>query len=653
MAFLDRQQLEAMGFASLGEDVRISHLASIHNPAAISLGSHVRIDDFCLLSAGAGGIAIGSHVHIGAYASLIGAGRMVLADFTNLSSRVAIYSSSDDYSGATMTNPMVPDAFKQVTHGEVRLERHVIVGCGSVILPKVTLHQGSAVGALSLVNQSVPELTMVAGIPAKKVKDRLSTMFELEAKVHALNANEQPTTHPLAMAAKDPMEPIYLHLGCGDRKFDGFINIDAMPGADLQLDLTKALPWPQGSVTGIYSEHFIEHLTQAQGIRLLHECRRILKPGGVVRIATPDLAQLVADYTKKHTHPEYLRFGLDWIDNPAEQFNMAMHWWGHQWVYDEEELSRIGRMVGLKVKGRCKIGESPEPMLCNREHRALSGLILEFEKPDRRLKPGDEPLVTIAIPGYNPTYFRQALTSALAQTYTNLEILICDDCPGKDIKKLVAEYQKADPRIRYLKNPPKTAGKNYGRDNYVRCYRQARGEFIKFLNDDDILAPNCVERMVGAFGLADDITLVTSRRQPIDEQGAFLPDVGATVAPVAEDAIIEGLSLGNHILANGKNIIGEPTTVLFRKADLEDIRPDPLSMDGKPLIGVCDLAMWLHLLTKGNAIYLVETLSFFRRHRDQVQQVHGVAMHDLAQQGWAVFKYSWNRRGLMGEGSKL
>lgn len=443
------------------------------------------------------------------------------------------------------------------------------------------------------------------------------------------------------------MNPIYLHLGCGDRKFEGFINIDALPGADMVLDLTQPLPFGQSTVTAIYSEHFIEHITQAQAIRLLRECRRILKPHGVVRIATPDLAQIVADYNNRYTHREYVRFGMDWIDNPCEQLNMAMRWWGHQWVYDEEELGRIGRMAGLAVKGRYKIGESTDPLLRNREHREYSGLVIEFEKPDRRLGAEELPLVTIAIPAYNPTYFRQALESALAQTYTNLEILICDDCSGPEIEDIAAEYQQHDARIRYSRNPPEVARKNYGRDNYVRCYRESRGEFIKYLNDDDLLAKNCVERMLKAFSVADDITLVTSKRQQIDPSGNFLPDIGATAALVAEDAVIEGLSLGAHVFATGRNLIGEPTTVMFRKSDLADIRPDPLSMDGKQLVGVCDLAMWLNLATKGNAIYLVEPLSYFRRHVDQVQVVQKDAIRQLSQQGWAVIRYSWQRRGLI------
>ena len=194
MAFLERDQLESMGFASLGEDVRISHLASIYNPAGISLGSHVRIDDFCILSAGEGGIEIGDYVHIAAYCFLAGAGKIAMDDFSGLSSRVSIYSSSDDYSGASLTNPTVPEAYKRVDHGNVRLERHVIVGCGAVILPRVTLHQGSAVAALSLVSRSVPALSIVAGVPAKEVKKRLPDMFELEARLRMEEVTHSPNT---------------------------------------------------------------------------------------------------------------------------------------------------------------------------------------------------------------------------------------------------------------------------------------------------------------------------------------------------------------------------------------------------------------------------------------------------------------------------
>ncbi len=180
MGMLSPESIETMGFASVGSGVLISDRASFHGIGRISLGNHVRIDDFCVLSAGAGGITIGNYVHIAVYTSLIGAGAITIDDFCNLSSRVSLYSSNDDYSGASMTNPMVPDAFKRVMHGDVRLAKHVIVGCGSVILPGITLDEGVAIGALSLVNRDCSAFGIYAGNPARRIKERSRNLLDLE-----------------------------------------------------------------------------------------------------------------------------------------------------------------------------------------------------------------------------------------------------------------------------------------------------------------------------------------------------------------------------------------------------------------------------------------------------------------------------------------
>ncbi len=180
MAFLSREQLESIGFAALGANVFISEKASIYNPERISIGSHVRIDDFCVLSAGEGGIEFGDYIHVAIFSSLIGAGRIHLSDFVNISSRVSIYSSNDDYSGATLTNPMVPEKFKNVHSSDVELRKHVIIGSGSVILPGVTLNEGVAVGALSLVQSDCDEFTVYSGVPAKPLKTRKRDLKELE-----------------------------------------------------------------------------------------------------------------------------------------------------------------------------------------------------------------------------------------------------------------------------------------------------------------------------------------------------------------------------------------------------------------------------------------------------------------------------------------
>lgn len=180
MALLTELELKAMGFKSLGNNVKISSRASFYNCANISLGHHVRIDDFCVLSAGEGGIFIGSYIHIAVYSSLIGAGRITLSDFSNISSKVAIYSSSDDYSGQHMTNPMVPDEYTGVIHGDVTLRKHVIVGCGAVILPNVTLEEGVAIGALSVVAKDCLSFGIYGGNPAIRLKDRKRDLLALE-----------------------------------------------------------------------------------------------------------------------------------------------------------------------------------------------------------------------------------------------------------------------------------------------------------------------------------------------------------------------------------------------------------------------------------------------------------------------------------------
>ena len=185
MAVIGRDVLQAMGFAFLGSDLHISDRATFYGCAHIALGNNVRIDDFCVLSAGQGGIAIGNHVHIAIYSCLIGKGRITLSDFCNISSRVSIYSSSDDYSGATMTNPTIPDRFKKVLHADVNVGKHVIIGSGSVILPGTTLEEGVAVGALSLVKERCTAFGIYAGNPARRVRERKRDLLAVEREFMA------------------------------------------------------------------------------------------------------------------------------------------------------------------------------------------------------------------------------------------------------------------------------------------------------------------------------------------------------------------------------------------------------------------------------------------------------------------------------------
>jgi len=188
MAFLTEEQIESMGFKSVGENTLLSDKASYYNCKNISIGNNVRIDDFVVLSAGIDGIEIGNYIHIAVFSSLIGAGKIILRDFCNISSKVSIYSSNDDYSGEYMTNPMISSEFTNVTHGAVSVGKHVIIGSGSVILPNVILEDGVAIGALSLVTKDCDAFGVYIGTPAKKIKERKRDLLELEKKLNRAKA---------------------------------------------------------------------------------------------------------------------------------------------------------------------------------------------------------------------------------------------------------------------------------------------------------------------------------------------------------------------------------------------------------------------------------------------------------------------------------
>lgn len=182
MAFLTEQELTKMGFASIGINLLISDKAVFYNPHLIEIGSNTRIDDFSLISAGDGGIKIGSYVHIACFCSLIGKGKITLQDFSGISSRVSIYSSNDDYSGEYLTNPMVNCQFTNVISKDVNIGRHVIIGSGSIVLPGVSIGDGVAIGALSLVNKNCEPFKIYTGNPAKVLKNRSNRLIEMEKR---------------------------------------------------------------------------------------------------------------------------------------------------------------------------------------------------------------------------------------------------------------------------------------------------------------------------------------------------------------------------------------------------------------------------------------------------------------------------------------
>lgn len=180
MPFLTPNQLRDLGLKSFGENVLISDKASIYSPHLISIGSHVRIDDFCILS---GEITLGSYIHIGAYCGLYGKFGIRMDDFTGLSPRCTLFSASDDFSGDYLISPMVPEEFTNVFGGMIIINKFSQIGAGTIILPDVTIEVGVAVGAMSLVTKSLVSWSIYGGCPVRLLKKRSLNLLELASKL--------------------------------------------------------------------------------------------------------------------------------------------------------------------------------------------------------------------------------------------------------------------------------------------------------------------------------------------------------------------------------------------------------------------------------------------------------------------------------------
>lgn len=175
---------------------------------------------------------------------------------------------------------------------------------------------------------------------------------------------------------------IKIHAGCGPHIFPGWCNIDREPGPggvifNLPNDLVL---WGTSSVDFIFTEHFIEHLTLRDGQKFLSECYRILKPGAVLRISTPDLQAVVHDYINEKID----RFAPTWTPKtPAQFLNEGMRSWGHEFLYDFDEiyLQLLGTGFQSRDISGCRWHQSDHAALRDLEIRPdHNDLIVEARK---------------------------------------------------------------------------------------------------------------------------------------------------------------------------------------------------------------------------------------------------------------------------------
>jgi predicted SAM-dependent methyltransferase len=168
-------------------------------------------------------------------------------------------------------------------------------------------------------------------------------------------------------------EPVAkLQVGAGDNVLPGWLNTDRDPTpGSAYLDATHRFPLPDASFDYVMSEHTIEHLTLAQADSMLGECHRVLKPGGKVRIATPNLRWVAGllDAQDGDERSRYIRWSTDTFlpgvgeYRPAYVINQLVRGWGHRFIYDEATLSARLEKAGFRNVQRFGVGESDDPEL--------------------------------------------------------------------------------------------------------------------------------------------------------------------------------------------------------------------------------------------------------------------------------------------------
>jgi acetyltransferase-like isoleucine patch superfamily enzyme len=158
----------SLAFAEIGEDVTIYPLAKIIGPGRIRIGSHVVIDDFVFIGSHQE-LILGNHVHLASHASISGGGICVCCDFSGVSSGARILTGTDDFRGAGLTGPTVPDRYRAVQRGKTVIGAHAVIGANSVVCPNVTVGEGCTVGAGAVVTRDLEPWGIYVGAPARKI----------------------------------------------------------------------------------------------------------------------------------------------------------------------------------------------------------------------------------------------------------------------------------------------------------------------------------------------------------------------------------------------------------------------------------------------------------------------------------------------------
>lgn len=221
---------------------------------------------------------------------------------------------------------------------------------------------------------------------------------------------------------------------------------------------------------------------------------------------------------------------------------------------------------------------------------------------------GRRPVVSVLLPAFRPDYLDLCVACVLAQSFTDFELLVGDDSSGDAVQSILSKWQ--DPRIRYRSNPIRQV---VGANQHF-LLKQAKGRYIRFAQDDDMMFPGSLERLVDA-AKREHAAMTYHARYDIDELGSVTEAIISS--PIGEEIVMDAPRFFKSVVGTSRNIIGEPGNVLLDREILQSI-PHPFSLDERPMQFLGDVALYANISDRGLPIVGLSYFGgAFRHHSGQ------------------------------------
>jgi glycosyltransferase involved in cell wall biosynthesis len=234
--------------------------------------------------------------------------------------------------------------------------------------------------------------------------------------------------------------------------------------------------------------------------------------------------------------------------------------------------------------------------------RGYKNKLTRYQSKRREVKSKkDMPKISVLIPLYNmENFIAQAIESVLEQTFSDLELIIVDNC-STDRSITIARHYESDKRVKIFQN-----SENIGAvRNWNQCMLYASGEYLKFLFADDYFKKNALEEFIKPFEADQSVSLVIAPREFLFDNGSM------TKYPLSFSGFKKGSDVIKEIFFSD-NILGEPTFIMFRKKDMN------IGLFNIHIVWSGDIDYWLRICESGNAFAIKEYCAVYRRHQQQI-----------------------------------